>query len=183
MMPYVMNGLKAADEVRLKRRHLLMAMGAAMILGLLVSYYSVLKLCYNEGASHLMAGGSGYMHQLHSILAGPRTGTDWTNTGFIIFGSVFLIWLMWMRSVFVWWPLHPIGYTMFSSWATFQLWFSIFLGWIIKYSLLRYGGLRVYRQARPLFLGIIFGEMVCAGIWAAIGIITDTHTGYRILWF
>jgi len=39
MVPIDFNGHKAADEVRVKRRHLLMAMGAAMVLGLLVSYY------------------------------------------------------------------------------------------------------------------------------------------------
>lgn len=101
-----------------------------------------------------------------------------------IFLLAFLNHLMGMSFVFaLTFVLHPIGYTMFSSWATFQLWFSIFLGWIIKYSILRYGGLRVYRQARPVFVGLIFGEMACAGIWMAIGIITSVNTGYRILWF
>ena len=183
MMPYVMNGLKAADEVKANRRRLLMGMGAAMVVGLVVSYYSIMKLCYGRGAQHLMAGGSWYMRQLDSILSNPTVGTNWANTGFIIFGSAFVLFLVWIRGVFVWWPLHPIGYTMFSSWATFQLWFSIFLGWAMKYSILKYGGLKVYRQARPVFLGLIFGEMVCAGIWMTIGMITGVHTGYRILWF
>jgi len=184
MMPYVMNALKASDEVKLKRRHLLMAMGLAMVLGLFVSYYSVLKLCYEHGAIYSMVGGGSYlMYWLNSIFVSPPTGTDWTNTGFIIFGSIFIIFLTWMRSVFVWWPLHPIGYTMFSSWATFQLWFSIFLGSTIKYGILKYGGLRVYRQARPVFLGIIFGEMVCAGMWMVVGDIAGVSTGYKILWF
>jgi hypothetical protein len=183
MMPYVMNGLKMADEVKMKRRHLLIGMGAAMVIGLFVSFYSVLKLCYNHGALYLMSGWGGYMNQLNSILFSPPTGTDWTNTGFLIFGSVFIVFLIWIRTVFLWWPFHPIGYTMFSSWATFQLWFSIFLGWIMKYTVLKYGGLKAYRQARPVFLGFILGEMVCAGIWMIIGMITGATTGYRILWF
>ena len=41
MMPNVMNGLKAADEVKINRRHLVLAMGLAMVLGLIVSYYSL----------------------------------------------------------------------------------------------------------------------------------------------
>ena len=179
MMPNVMNSLKAADDVRVKRRHLLMAMGLAMFIGLLVSYYSALKVSYQYRAPY--TGWGGYMYQLASILVSPRTGTDWTNTGFIIFGSAFTIFLMWMRRVFIWWPLHPIGYTMLSFWSSFELWFSIFLGWIAKYSILKYGGLRVYRQARPIFLGLVLGEMTCAGIWAIIGIITGVSTGYRIL--
>ena len=181
MMPNVMNGLKASDEVKVNRRHLLMAMGLAMVLGLLVSYYSVLKVCYQHGALYMHTGGSGSMRWLNAVLVRPPTGTDWTNTGFTLFGSAFTLGLMWIRRVFVWWPIHPIGYTMLSSWASFKLWFSIFLGYLMKYSIVKYGGLRAYRQARPLFLGLILGEMTCAGIWSTIGMITGVNTGYRIL--
>ncbi len=179
MMPNVMNSFKAADEVRVKRRHLLMAMGAAMVLGLVVSYYSALKISYKYRAPY--TGGAGYMFQLASTLANPKTGTDWTNTGFTVFGSVFTLWLIWMRRVFVWWPIHPIGYTMLSAWGAFKLWFSIFLGWVAKYSILKYGGLKVYRWARPIFLGLVLGEMTCAGVWAIIGMIVGYSTGYRML--
>jgi len=179
MMPYVMNGLKAADEVKVKRRHLLMGMGAAMVLGLIVSYYAVLKVSYQYRAPY--TGGMGDMRWLTSVLVGQQTGTDLTNTGFMVFGSAFMFFLMWMRRIFVWWPIHPIGFTMLSAWGTFKLWFSIFLGWMMKYGILKYGGLRAYRQARPVFLGLVLGEMTCAGIWAAIGMITGVSTGYRIL--
>ena len=179
MMPNVMNSLKAADDVRVKRRHLLMAMGAAMFIGLLVSYYSVLKVSYQYRAPY--TGWGGFMHHLASILTGQRTGTDWTNTGFMLFGSGFTVWLMWMRRMFVWWPIHPIGYTMLSAWGAFKVWFSIFLGWLMKYSIVKYGGLRAYRQARPVFMGLVLGEMTCAGIWAIVGMVTGVSTGYRIM--
>ena len=181
MMPNVMNGLKAADTVRTNRRQLLIGMGLAMVLGLLVSYYAVLKVSYQHGALHVHTGGSGGVRWLGAILTNPPEGTDWTNTGFTLFGSAFTIGLMWMRKVFVWWPIHPIGYTMLSSWASFKLWFSILLGYLLKYGIVKYGGLRVYRQARPLFLGLILGEMTCAGMWSVVGMITGVQTGYRIL--
>ena len=102
-------------------------MGAAMVIGLFVSYYSALKISYAHRAPYTGCGG--FLNQLSSFLVSPKTGTDWTNTGFMLFGSGFTIWLMWMRHVFVWWPLHPVGYMMLSAWASFKLWFSIFLGW------------------------------------------------------
>jgi len=179
MMPNVMNGLKAADDVKESRRGLLMAMGAGMFVGLFVSYYSAIKVGYLYRAPYVGWGGD--MYWLSSILVGPRTGTDWTNTGFMIFGSIFMLWLMWMRGVFVWWPIHPIGFTMLSAWGAFKLWPSIFLGWAMKYSIVRYGGLKAYRQARPVFLGLVLGEMTCAGIWAIIGMITGVSTGYWLL--
>ena len=179
MMPNIMNGLKAADEARVKRRQLLIAMAVAMVIGLAVSYYSAIRISYAHGAPY--TGGSWFMRQLEGLLTSPKTSTNWTNTGFMLFGSAFTVFLMWMRQTFVWWPLHPLGYTMLSSWATFKLWFSIFLGWGLKFSIVKYGGLRAYRTARPIFLGLVLGEMTCAGLWAIIGMITGISTGYRIL--
>ena len=179
MMPNIMNGLKAADEARIKRRQLLIAMAVAMVIGLGVSYYSALKVGYAHGAPYM--GGSWFMRQLEGLLVSPKTTTNWTNTGFIVFGGGFTGWLMWMRQTFVWWPLHPLGYTMLSSWATFKLWFSIFLGWGMKFAIVKYGGLKAYRQARPVFLGLVIGEMTCAGLWAIVGMVTGISSGYRIL--
>ena len=179
MMPYVVNGLKASDEIKVRRRGMLMGMAAAMVIGTLVSYYSVLNVSYEHRAPY--TGGAGDMRWLTSVLIGAETGTDWINTGFMAVGSLFMILLIWLRRVFVWWPLHPIGYTMLSSWASFKLWTSIFLGWMMKYILVKYGGLRMYRQARPVFFGLVLGEMICAGIWAIIGMATGVSTGYRIL--
>ena len=179
MMPNIMNSLKAADEVKVKRQQLLLVLGVSMVIGLVVSYYSALKISYQYGAPY--TGGSGYLYQLESLLLNPKKGTDWANAGFMIFGSLFTLWLMWMRQIFLWWPFHPIGYMMLSAWASFKLWFSIFLGWSMKFAIVKYGGLRAYRSARPIFLGLVLGEMVCAGLWAIIGMATGISTGYRIM--
>ena len=96
-------------------------------------------------------------------------------------GSLSMMLLIWLRQIFLWWPLHPIGYTMLSSWASHKLWLSIFLGWMIKHLLVRYGGLNTYRRARPILLGLVLGEMTSAGIWAIVGIVTGVSTSYRIL--
>ena len=102
MMPYVVNGLKAADEVKVRRRGLLIGMGAAMVIGTLVSYYSVLEVSYAHRAPY--TGGAGDMRWLTSVLVSADTGTDWTNTGFMVGGSLFMGLLMWLRRIFVWWP-------------------------------------------------------------------------------
>ena len=179
MMPNIMNSLKAADEMKVKRHQLLLALGLSMVIGLSVSYYSALTISYQHGAPY--TGGSGYLDQLESLLLNPKQGTDWINTGFMFFGGLFTLWLMWMRQVFLWWPFHPIGYMMMSNWASFKLWFSIFLGWSMKFSIVKYGGLKAYRSARPVFLGLVLGEMVCAGLWAIVGMATGISTGYRIM--
>ena len=63
------------------------------------------------------------------------------------------------------WPLHPIGLVMVNTFYSNLAWASIFLGWLAKVLILRYGGARLYRAARPVFLGLIIGEVLAAAYW------------------
>jgi hypothetical protein len=45
-----------------------------------------------------------------------------------------------------------------GSVGLFRLWLPIFVSWLAKVLILRYGGLRGYRRALPFFLGLILGE-------------------------
>ena len=66
------------------------------------------------------------------------------------------------------WPLLPVGYV--TSYGAFigNAWFSVFVGWIAKVLIVRFGGASLYQQARPLFVGIIFGEALAAGGWLVV---------------
>jgi hypothetical protein len=64
--------------------------------------------------------------------------------------------------------LHPIGYPVSMVWLTDQLWFSIFLAWLFKLVIMKYGGPRLFRSAKPFFLGLIVGQFFAAGLWLAI---------------
>ncbi len=44
-------------------------------------------------------------------------------------------------------------------------WFGIFLAWLVKAIVLRYGGVVLYRKVRPLFVGLILGT--CVGVGGA----------------
>ena len=141
----------------------------------------MLTVCYQYGALHLPTGGSGGLRWLSAVLTSSKTNTDWINSGFTVLGSIVTLSLIFLRRIFVWWPIPPIGYTMLSSWASHKLWFSILIGYLVKYNLLKYGGLNAYRQTRPFFMGRILGEMTCAALWSIIGMITGINSGYRIL--
>ena len=45
---------------------------------------------------------------------------------------------------------------------------GVLLGWLIKVILVRLGGSRLYRVARPFFLGLIVGETFAAICWALL---------------
>ena len=64
-----------------------------------------------------------------------------------------------------------MGYLLSSTWHLRIVWFSLFIGWLCKVLMVRFGGPGVFRRARPFFVGLIFGEMLAAGVWLGITLI------------
>jgi hypothetical protein len=80
-----------------------------------------------------------------------------------------------MRMKFFWWPFHPAAYTaVFGSWAIAHVWFSLWLAWIIKLLILKYGGLSIHRKAVPLFFGLILGQFIIGSLWTILGVLFNT---------
>ena len=68
-----------------------------------------------------------------------------------------------------------------STWTMGMLWFSIFISWVIKNTILRFGGISLYRKVFPFFLGLLLGEYFVGGAWVVIGVIFDieVYSFYR----
>ena len=90
-------------------------------------------------------------------------GLAWTNI------------LMWLRTRFLGWPLHPLGYALSGSWTMNLIWFPLLLSWLIKWVVLKHGGLKAYRQGIPFFLGLILGEFVMGSVWTIIGVLGNSQ--------
>ncbi|MCX8053233.1 MAG: hypothetical protein N3B12_05445 [Armatimonadetes bacterium] len=61
-----------------------------------------------------------------------------------------------------------------------MLWLPLFIAWVIKLVILRYGGLKLYRRALPFFLGVILGECIVGSFWTIWGI--STHVPSYAFW-
>jgi hypothetical protein len=184
MMPHFMNSFRISDYGDLRRRKLVLAITIAILVGMSASYYSYLKMTYHYGGLNSVA--------YQSFIARPKlffgasataisnpADTDWQESSVVLGGMVFMTFLLLMRYRFIWWPLHPVGYIMHLSWATKCLWASFLIGWLLKYFILRFGGVGAFRRFRPIFLGAVLGESIIGCIWAIIGMITKT--AYSIL--
>ncbi|MGC8835129.1 MAG: DUF6784 domain-containing protein, partial [Armatimonadota bacterium] len=86
-------------------------------------------------------------------------------------GFAFTMTLMALRMRFYWWPFHPVGYAVSSSWSLHVMWLPLLIAWALKLLILRYGGLKTYMQWMPLFFGLILGEFVVGSLWTIIGIV------------
>ncbi len=80
---------------------------------------------------------------------------------------------------FLGFPFHPVGYAVACGWMMGGIWFSIFVAWLIKWAILKFGGIQLYRRMVPFFIGIILGQHVIGSLWTMFGEIRGQHV-YRI---
>jgi hypothetical protein len=69
------------------------------------------------------------------------------------------------------WPLLPVGIVACFGNPIGNAWFSILVGWLAKVLIVRFGGARLFDRARPMFIGLIFGEALAAGFWLIVNAI------------
>ena len=54
------------------------------------------------------------------------------------------------------------------GWLTSQIWFSALIAWILKAIIVRFGGVHLFQNLKPFFLGLILGEVSVSGFWGII---------------
>jgi hypothetical protein len=182
LMPSLMDSYRLAASAGLKPRKLLPWLGAAVVVAVISSYVSFLLMTYKLGGVRFMGWFMIYSPQqtMSFVIAylNQPYPTSLANWALILCGAGTTGLLAWMRALHAWWPLHPLGYAMGPSWPMIQLWFSMLVGWMLKSLILRYGGFRRFREAKPFFLGLVVGEFSAAGIWLIIDFLTG-KTGHR----
>ena len=184
-MSAMAQGLKLNRGIVHRKRGIFWAIILTIVLAFVASNWIVLKLSYAYGGINL---NSWY------FIGGPKTPFEYVSShinhpqgantlGWFcrVSGAVLMGLFMLMRYRFLWWPLHPLGFAIGGVLWIELLWFSIFLVWFLKMLILKYGGLRLFRTLRPLFLGLILGQYSAACLWFIIDFITK-HTGNQVFW-
>jgi hypothetical protein len=105
---------------------------------------------------------------LQGWLTNPRPPEPAALPGMAVGAAVTLL-LSYLRTIFVGFPFSPAAYVLNVSWANDLCWFDMFVAWVCKASLVRYGGMRLYTTALPFFLGLILGDFVTGSFWSIIG--------------
>jgi len=91
----------------------------------------------------------------------------------VVAGMLLTFGLAVLRGNLPWWPLLPAGYAISGGPGAAMdcLWLSMFVAWLVKLLLLKYGGATVYKSAAPFFVGLILGEFIIGGFWNPYGTI------------
>jgi hypothetical protein len=143
---------------------LTLAMLGATAFGIVWAFWAYLHVMYQVGFESARfrgpanwAFGNEPWAKLSQWLTVPQE-PDTGAVGAYVFGFLFSLFLVAMRTRFLWWPFHPVGYLVSGSFGLMRLWLPLFVSWLIKALLLRYGGLKAYRRALPFFIGLVLGE-------------------------
>ncbi len=185
VMSAVSTSLRIVEGIRKRRRLIFWAMLSAVLVALVTSFWLQLHLVYTYGGINfnrwLYVTGPQLPFNLVKEKMLHPTGINGLGWGLKTIGGGLIAGLMFMRGMFLWWPFHPIGFVIGSTTWIQRLWFSIFIAWLLKYLILKYGGPKIYKNARPFFLGLILGQYTVAGLWLIVDLIT-AHTGNWIFW-
>lgn len=178
MMAPCANGIRMLHGLKVGRRRVLALLAAALAIGLLGSIYATLNLGYQYGALNLHRQYFSGLFALEPFRFAARfietpTGPYWLGWLWNGVGAAVMAGLLWARHHLLWWPLHPIGYVASGTWILGNIWFSIFLAWLIKSIVLKYMGPGGYRSTRWFFLGVILGQFASGGAW----LVVDGFTG------
>ena len=178
-MPHQLEGFKLANRIRMPANRLIIAILIATVLGSIFCFWSILHVGYKLGMESKLYRTTWFAREGYSILASRFTqpaDISYTNPLFMGIGFAFTIVVMLFRSKFLWWPLHPVGYAVSGWWIIGRLWFPLLISTVLKWLILRFGGVKSYRNLVPFFQGLILGDFIVGSSWSILGILLGRPT-------
>jgi len=178
---HVMNALRIAPVFGRRRRLLLPAMGAAILLAMPVAGYSSLRMYYGVGAYNIATAWGTKSHPVNTfnkadrMIASPGQSAE-PKYGALALGGGIMLLMTAARARFYWWPVHWLGFMMGSSYAAHMLWLSTLLGWLTKVLTMEFFGGRALALTRRFFMGVILAESAAIALSTVLGL-CGTHLG------
>jgi hypothetical protein len=183
-MPNQLETLKLAQDHGVRLRGLVLPMLMALGLSTLVGMWACLHMGYRDGTLAKCQGFAVWTCNESFNWLGTALTTGFEaepgRWGAIVAAALLVVLLGALRTRFVRFPLSPLGYCIGPGLVWH--WFPFFIAWVVKGLVLRYGGLRTYRQVLPFFLGLVLGDYVVGGAWTLFGIAFHVKT-YQFQFF
>lgn len=177
LMPSFIQSFKLARDRNIKARPLLALIAVVILITFVMSLWMNVRLGYQNGGLGLNGWFAVYGPQQSAknaaALIGGTPDASAANWFWLGLGAAYTWGMFWARSHFLWFPLHPLGFLMSITYPMNTLWFSIFLGWMCKVLITRFGGTESYRKTTPMFLGLALGDVTMMLVWLAV----DTWQG------
>jgi len=182
VMTSSIHGMKLAHECRGRPRRVLLGMLVAMVAGMAGAVWITMHLNYTRGGANMRQFGVptlAYQFVEHHLRNPVETSWIWQRWGYTAFGGAVMWVLVFLSHRFAWWPIHYVGFVIGDCWVTGVVWWSVFLGWLAKLVIMRSGGAVAYRRCMPIFMGMIFGQLMCGAFWMIVDAIAG-NVGFLV---
>ena len=160
----------------------LIALGV-FVVGFLVSVATTIERGYREGATTLIWQSEWWMTAVFFDplvrLLNYRTVMDFEKIGVFLFGALEAGVMTFLRSRYHWFSLHPVGLAFQESFALDLYWINLAAVWVVKVTLLRYGGASAYIAGKPFFYGMGIAYIVAVALSAVVDLIWFPTIGHR----
>ncbi len=180
-MPNQMDALRIGKRAAVSLPSISLVILLAYVLGTVAFFWAYLHVTYQVGLESALnrgpavwAYGRESWTKLGSTLAFPRPPDAGGSIAYL-FGIVITLLLANMRMRFLWWPFHPAGYLLVGAFGPLRIWFPVFITWLIKGGILRYGGHGLYLRVFPFFIGLILGEFSAGFLRTVIDLIYQLY--------
>ena len=172
LMPSFVQSFKLASDRGISPRPLFALIFGVIVIGMVIAFTMNVRLGYENGGLSLQPwiskNGAQRLGTNMSQYAALSQSADIQSWGWMGLGMATTIALVIARSRLAWFPLHPLGYIMSFTLPGRLFWFSIFIGWIFKSLISKYGGHEAVRKTTPLFLGLALGDVSMMLFWIII---------------
>jgi hypothetical protein len=201
IMPFMVNSFKLLERRKVPLARTAAWCALAVVIGLAVAVTVCLYIQYDQGAAVYDGWGHGAVPKFpfdNAVAVQQRLGAQGVLEGAGQATGVARLLDARPERVCVWaglagfaaaaafatarlripgWPIHPL---LFVTWATFPTYLmcaSFLTGWILKATVTRYGGTKLYNRLKPLIVGVIAGEVLGAILPSLVGAVYFIVTG------
>lgn len=196
---YATHAGKLIQETQIRSTpRLFVAISLSLILGFMVAQMSTLFIYYRFSSTldeqaitplnKEVVEGQPYWTMNHTLRTHSeglaRESLTWESAARTTAAAAFTGLLAFLQLTCNAWPLHPIGFLMVFSFSMKRIWFSIFLGWVLKVVVIRLGGGRLLQIFRPIVIGLIMGDVLASGAFGLTAILLNVSgLGYKTIKF
>jgi hypothetical protein len=171
-VPMQLEGLRMAERGMVRANHFAWAILLAIPLIMLSYFWASVHIGYRFGFNAKVYPDTIEVcrqasDKLDGWLRNPGS-PNWSGSVSILIGSAITLALMHLKLRFPLFPLHPMAFPLAFSWSIDALLPAVTIGWLVKWALLRYGGLRAHQKALPIFLGLIAGDATVSLAWTTV---------------
>ncbi len=201
LMPFMVNALKIAEHRKEKVGRTGLLCAAAVVVGLAVAVPWTITQQYKRGVNMSDGWAIGGVAQIsfnetvklkqrmqaqglledNTSNAGLGLGKirpmKWTYLATLGTGLGLFLLFSFLRLRFTKWPLHPLIFLIWASYATHRFAVAFLVGWMLKAIILRFGGSKVYHSLKPVVIGLVAGEFLGALLPILIGFLYFLITG------